>query len=70
MLPLWGSCREATEGVFSRRNSTLTRRSCDGMGRGAKRPGSARKVCSFEYRFDEDERFARPADESLRIADF
>jgi nitroreductase len=39
-------------------------------GKGAKRPGLARMICSYEYRFDEVRRFARPLSGSLRIADF
>jgi hypothetical protein len=36
----------------------LTRSLAELDGKGAKRPGLARMICSFEYRFDEDERFA------------
>ena len=57
MLPLWGSCRGATEGVFGRHGFTLTRRSCDDWG-GCEAPGLRPEVLQFEYRFDEDERFA------------
>jgi hypothetical protein len=48
----------------------LTRIAAELNGKGAKRPGLARMICSYVYRFDEDERFARPLSGSLRVADF
>jgi hypothetical protein len=41
------------------------------FGEGAKRPGLARMICSFEYRFDEVQALrVEPLSGSLRIADF
>ena len=52
------------------RGYDLTRITAELDGKGAKRPGLARMIGGCEYRFDEDERFARPLSGSLRIADF
>jgi hypothetical protein len=40
-------------------------------GKGAKRPGLARMICSCEYRFDEVQALrVEPLSGSLRVADF